>query len=472
MSTPDSSNWTPLQWRRRLETFGNDDSPIVASGPEGEYDAVCQPGELTDKGRETTLALGQRLRHLYVDQLRFMPKLISNSNMIYLRATPLPRALESVQQCFWGMYPPNARTADFPPPTILTRTPADETLYPNDGNCRRFAQISRAFAQRTAERWNEHDDMKYLTRLLGKWMPANSYGEQRVAIDSKPRLSGIMDTVNATLAHGPQTLLPPEFYDARAATIIDRLAVEEWYSGYTESHEYRMLGIGALMGDIVSRMTGSVEHSGNDGLVEIGGENGHLGQGRGGERDVKLALSGCHDTTLAGVLSSLGAFEGERWPPYTSHIAIELFKKSGLTRTSATALPTQETRTSASDSDPKKRDSRSSWWSSLFGVAKTALDGKAPQAEGINRKPLSSLSPDEKAELESYFVRIRYNDRVMRVPGCAATGKHLAGDESFCTLEAFKAIVDKYTPKSWHRACMQNLGESAFPERPEPAGYE
>ena len=68
---------------------------------------------MTDKGRETTLALGERLRRLYVDQLGFMPKLMNDSDMIYLRATPIPRALESVQQAFWGMYPLTARTVSF-----------------------------------------------------------------------------------------------------------------------------------------------------------------------------------------------------------------------------------------------------------------------------------------------------------------------------------------------------------------------
>lgn len=110
-----------------------------------------QPGELTDKGRESTLALGQRLRYLYVEQLGYMPKIIQDADMIYLRATLMSRALESVQQSFWGMYPSSARTASFPPPTIVTRTKADETLFPND-SCRRFGQLSRAFAQRAADR--------------------------------------------------------------------------------------------------------------------------------------------------------------------------------------------------------------------------------------------------------------------------------------------------------------------------------
>lgn len=111
-----------------------------------------QLGELTDKGRETTLALGERLRHLYVHQLGFMPKIISHADMIYLRATPMQRALDSIQQSFVGMYPLSARTASCPPPTIITRAPADETLYPNEKNCQRFSQLARAFAQRTADR--------------------------------------------------------------------------------------------------------------------------------------------------------------------------------------------------------------------------------------------------------------------------------------------------------------------------------
>jgi acid phosphatase len=427
---------------------------VIASGPEGEFDAICQPGELTDKGRETTLALGQRLRHLYVDQLHFMPQLIADSDMIYLRATPIPRALESLQQAFWGFYPPSARTADFPPPTIITRTPADETLYPNDGSCRRFALLSRAFAQRAAERWNDTDDMKYLSKVLSKYMP----GEAKVAVDSHPRLSGIMDTINATDAHGPATKLPKDFYDPRARAIIDKIAVEEWFQGYTESTEYRMLGIGGLLGDIASRMTGSVERNGNDGLMEVGGNDGKLGRGRGGETDIKFAMSGCHDTTLAAALVSLGAFENEKWPPFTSHIAFEMFKKRG-------AMTTAKATTQQPSAQPSQ-----SWWSSLFGSAKTFKeDGSIPQ--GMARKPITELTAAQRDELNDYYVRIRYNDKIMQVPGCKPEGKHLEGDTTFCTLEAFKSIVDKYTPQNWKSACTSRLDEPVFPIKTEMAGY-
>ncbi|KAJ4360347.1 uncharacterized protein N0V89_000909 [Didymosphaeria variabile] len=368
-----------------------------------------------------------------------MPKLISDSDMIYLRAAPIPRALESVQQAFY-----------------------DETLFPNDGNCRRFAHLSRAFANRAAERWNETEDMQYLSKLFTKWMPGN----HPVAVDSHPRLSGIMDTINATDAHGPKTKLPKEFYDSKARAVIDKIGVEEWFEGYKESAEYRMLGIGGLMGDVTSRMTGSIERNGNDGLVEIGGNDGDLGHGRGGETDIKLALSGCHDTTLAACLTSLGAFEGEKWPPFTSHIAFELFcKKIATTATQRLSdVPASAGTLNISDKKPQ------SWWASLFGNKKASKQSTEP--ERIARKPLADLTPEQRNEMKDYYVRIRYNDRIMQVPGCKPEGKHLDGDMTFCTLEAFKGIVDKYTPKNWKHACASNVDAPSFPKEVEPAGYE
>ncbi|KAF2843668.1 phosphoglycerate mutase-like protein [Patellaria atrata CBS 101060] len=454
LNNKDFKNWDELKYRRRIETFGKGDTPTVAGGPSGEYDCVCTPGELTDTGRETTLALGQRLRHLYVEQLGFMPKLISDSDMIYLRATPIPRALESVQQTFWGLYPPSARTADFPTPTIITRSYQDETLFPNDIHCKRFAQLSKAFAQRSAEKWNDSDDMKYLTDLLSKWMPDG----KPVAVDSSPRLSGIMDTVNSTLAHGKETRLPSEFYDKKARDILDKVVSEEWFSGYRESLEFRALGIGALWGDMMSRITGSVERNGHDGIIEIGGEDGALGQGRGGEKDLKLALSGCHDTTLAGVIASIGAFEDEKWPPYTSHVAIELLRK--------TSRPSP-TSTDITPGKPE-REQTSSWWSSLFGLGKST---SKPFDTKIGRRPMADLTESQRRSLDGYYVRVRYNDEVMQIPSCREQGNHYEGDTSLCTLEAFKNVVDRFIPQNWKQACNANLDAPPIPEKPEPAGY-
>lgn len=39
------TTFSTLEWKRRLETFGPNDAPIIATGPSGELDAVCDMGE-------------------------------------------------------------------------------------------------------------------------------------------------------------------------------------------------------------------------------------------------------------------------------------------------------------------------------------------------------------------------------------------------------------------------------------------
>lgn len=269
---------------------------------------------------------------------------------------------------------------------------------------------------------NETDEMNYLNSLISRWMPE---GSKRVAVDSHPRLAGIMDTINSTLAHGPKTRLPPNFYDPKGREIIDKIGVEESFAGYKESLEFRKLGIGSLVGDIVARMLGNVERRGNDGLLEIGGKEG-MGAGRGGEKDIKFAMSGCHDTTLAAILCSLGAFEKEKWPPFTSHLAIELFREEETNRmTTEVAQNLREpvTASAAHIQSPSPR------FSMLNRHRKENLT-----SEGFARKPMDEFTPAERDKLRGLYVRIRYNDRPMFIPGCKLPGKHLEGDESFCTL--------------------------------------
>ncbi|KAH0495773.1 hypothetical protein TgHK011_009304 [Trichoderma gracile] len=449
------STFSELQWRRRLESFGPNDAAVPATGPDGSLDNLCDLGMLTDRGRETTHALGVRLRRLYVDHLGFLPASIKDaSSFMYLRATPIPRALESMQQAFLGLYPPHTRDPDFPPLTIVSRYSPEETLFPNDMHCRRFAQLSRAFAQRAAERWNDTDEMRYLTTKLGKYMPDDS---PKVAVDSKPRLSGIMDTINSTLAHGPATRLPRDFYDPRVRQIMEKVSVDEWFAGYGESREYRALGIGALLGDVVARMVASAERNVPPPDAEFvhplgqqrSSSSSSSSSGGGGNDDaaIRFGLSGCHDTTLAGILASLGAYNTEAWPPFTSHIAIELFR-------SADKPPASSSSSSSS----------SSWWPSFLSPK------KQPQPS-IYRKPTPQLTPAERESLEGYYVRLRYNDQPVTIPGCKAQGNHLPGQESFCTLAAFKSIVDKFTPRDWQAECRANIKKAAFPEVKEPAGY-
>ncbi|KAI9044025.1 putative acid phosphatase [Aspergillus affinis] len=410
------------------------------------FQNVLQHGELTDKGRETTFALGQRLRHLYVDQLGFMPQIKTDTEDMYLRTTPIPRALESLQQAFWGMYPPGARTQDFPAPVIVARSVSEETLFPNEGNCRRFRQLAKLFADRAALRWNDTDEMNYINSLLSKWMPESS---PKVAVDSHPRLSGIADTINASLAHGPATRLPSEFYDKKSRQHLNTIAVDEWFAGYTESNEYRKLGIGGLMGDVVDRMVSTAVDGGWRSETSASGSSTEHGKA------IKFAMSGCHDTTLAAILGSTGAFDGI-WPPFTSSIAIELFSKAKQGSGDNAGVVLEEF------SSPSIATKKPGFFSFLGGGS-SSNNNTPPPPSDMARAPLSSFPDSARQTMKQHYIRIRYNDRPVRIPGCAAKPQnHLPGDDTFCTLDAFKEIVDKFTPKNWSSECVQNLGQGLY----------
>lgn len=272
-----------------------------------------------------------------------------------------------------------------------------------------------------------------------------------------------MDTINSTLAHGPETRLPSEFYDERLREIVGKIGVEEWFHGYNENREYRALGMGAQVGDIVERMVSKVEGVGLS-INEIGGENGRLGRGRGGETGIVFALSGCHDTTLAGFMSSFGAFTGQAWPPYTSHIAVELFRDRSGTYIPPRSVPAQPKQTTTHESP--KVTSKPGWLASMVGLGGSATDrpeqalkttSTTHTAAGIARRPVADLNEEEQKRLNGYYVRLRYNDRVFKIPGCAKPGNHLEGDDSFCTLEAFKRIADSFTPQNWKAECARNI---------------
>src|SRR5690606_6430252 len=68
-------DFTNFEWKRHLETFASDsdDSPKFVWGPHGDVHDICDNGQLTDVGRQSTHALGGRFRDLYVNKLGFLP---------------------------------------------------------------------------------------------------------------------------------------------------------------------------------------------------------------------------------------------------------------------------------------------------------------------------------------------------------------------------------------------------------------
>ena len=55
---------------------------------------------------------------------------------------------------------------------------------------------------------------------------------------------------------------------------------------------------------------------------------------------------------------------------------------------------------------------------------------------------------------QPHYVRVRYNDKILELPGChAIEDHHSSGDKSLCTFEAFKKIVKDQVPENWNEEC-------------------
>ncbi|BGP02495.1 hypothetical protein RTG_02538 [Rhodotorula toruloides ATCC 204091] len=332
----------------------------------------CYWGELTDLGRRSTLELGARLRSLYVDQLNFLPPTftLSNSSVASFRSTNMPRTIESLHQIVEGLWGKEKRE-EGAKVEYLIRGWQDEDLYPNT-SCKRLRALdSASIAAATKE---QAPVLAALDSVLEPVVGAP------LRIDSSPRASGVLDTVLVCRAHGIK--LPKELEDPKTLRLLEGAICHEWFDGY-KNIEFRKLAMGRLL----SSLRQTLEAKANDPLEKV--------------EKTRLAVYSCHDTSIAGILNALDAFDN-RWPPFTSHVAVELFRSA---------------------SPPSL---------------------------------LSSFLPSFLRPSHPHYVRLRFNARNLRLPACAPEGKHLPGSNGeVCTFEAFKdAVRDvEVSSKEWRGLC-------------------
>ncbi|KIY70843.1 phosphoglycerate mutase-like protein [Cylindrobasidium torrendii FP15055 ss-10] len=258
-------------------------------------DGTCLLGELTDVGRQSTYNYGASLRELYINKLGFLPNYLLSDAPTYFRSTNMPRTIESLQQVMHGLYPTDKCHPDVTPPLIV-RNGKDENTIGNTYDCPRLEVLLVGFAQAAAAAYNH--TLEPLDHKLSKYLDGNP-----IRVDGKPRASGILDTIRASIAHDVK--VPPEFEEKPVMDLIERAVVNEWFSDKTE--EVRRLGMGRLLGDLSRKMHNKATQKDKDPL--------------------KILVHSTHDTGLAALASTLDVFD-DKWPAFTASITFELFKKS------------------------------------------------------------------------------------------------------------------------------------------------
>ena len=117
--------------------------------------------------------------------------------------------------------------------------------------------------------------------------------------------------MRASKAHG--LAIPTVFEDEDVMNRVERAVVDEWFIGYRAEddklrQQYRRLAMGRLLNDLSKQLNEKAAHP--------------------SKAPLKLAVYSAHDTSLAGLLSTLDVFDN-RWPTFTASLGLELFRKPG-----------------------------------------------------------------------------------------------------------------------------------------------
>jgi len=120
------------------------------------------------------------------------------------------------------------------------------------------------------------------------------------SISDIPTWGVLFDNLGARYCHGHA--YPPGITDDMVQLIYDAIVWEYQYSWLNA--EVASLGSGSLLQEIYERMENNLA----------------------GEKSPKLVFYSGHDATVGPLMGSLGVFLG--WPPYASHIEIELWNSN------------------------------------------------------------------------------------------------------------------------------------------------
>lgn len=236
-----------------------------------------------------------------------------------------------------------------------------------------MAKLDKQYAEEAAAEWNH--TLEEFDPIFSKHL-----GGKPLRVNGTPRANGVLDTLLVSRAHNMP--IPAELNDPAITKTIERAVVAEWFDAY-KSKEFAQLAMGRLLGDLRATMQAKVD----DPLEKT--------------NKMRLAVYSCHDTSLGGILRALDVFDN-KWPPFTSHVAVELLRT------------------------------------------------KTPPASLLERviPGLVTTAPA--------FVRLRYNGRNMKIPGCQPAGRHLQGSEGeVCTFEAWADAVRtlEITGEEWTKRC-------------------
>eukprot|EP01113_Clastostelium_recurvatum_P025334 TRINITY_DN3047_c0_g1_i1.p1 TRINITY_DN3047_c0_g1~~TRINITY_DN3047_c0_g1_i1.p1 ORF type:complete len:420 (-),score=107.39 TRINITY_DN3047_c0_g1_i1:166-1425(-) len=252
----------------------------------------CMIGQLTSIGYQQHTTLGAAYRNLYVSHYDLIPDVLNMSN-IWVRSVDEPRIQQSAQTFLSNLYPATSRKQDIVMP-IYTMDEDMDNMSPNTVLCPRISALTNARFNTTG--WKVHEqDMQPVLAKISQALNLNS----TITNPYYP-----FDIFNSRVCHGMG--LPAGIDMQTLSMVSDFATFEMWYLYNTT--ELISLSIGDFMRELLARI-----ETFNSGATPE-----------------KFVLYAGHDTTIAPLMMALGLVGPEDsanwlWPPYASHMALELW---------------------------------------------------------------------------------------------------------------------------------------------------
>lgn len=252
----------------------------------------CYLGELTARGFQQHLELGQNLRQLYVNTYNFLPENI-NASIMAIRSTDVPRTLASAQGNSLGLYPAQSTNSDSVPVIdIFTMDTTYENMFPNTQLCPRAGQLlNQISAEPAYVAWTK-SQLPLLEKIAG------IIG---VTVQELPDWPGLFDAFQVMTCYN-------QTYPGMDQETIDQIfANANWQWNYQLNNtELAYLQLGEFATELVTNIQDYIN---------------------GEDMPQYMVFSG-HDTTVGPLLATLQAYDGQ-WPPYASHMQMELWSNGG-----------------------------------------------------------------------------------------------------------------------------------------------
>lgn len=207
--------------------------------------------------------------------------------------------------------------------------------------------------------------------------------------------------------------MPREFQKPEIVQHLEQVVCEEWFSGYraedlAQRAQYRRLAMGPLLYDLADRLSSAAA----------------LGR----SEDLRLGIYATHDTTLAGIMSTLDAFD-RRWPAFTASIGVELWRR-----------PSEVTALSTTNTLPSRL-------ARLTSLGSSTLASSERSSQPISNSHL----------YDGHYVRLLYNGRLLLLPAC--------DKQELCSLKTFLGLVaglqkgNETQKLTWEQECALGRGE-------------